>query len=68
MGAEGVGTVLVEVGVTHFVDDRKPEQIRRIGIPAIEIDLSVCRDATSAALEVALSTSQLALTDCTTLA
>jgi len=52
--ADGLGTVLVEVAVTHFVDDRKLKQIRHMGIPALEIDLSMCRDATFAALEVAL--------------
>jgi hypothetical protein len=52
--AEGLGAVLVEVAVTHFVDDLKLEQIKQYGIPAIEIDLSKLRDATFAALEFAL--------------
>jgi hypothetical protein len=52
--AEGLGAVLVEVAVTHFVDERKLDQIERGGIAAIEIDLSTLRDATFAALEVAL--------------
>jgi hypothetical protein len=52
--AEGFGTVLVEVAVTHFVDEHKLGQIRRAGMPAIEINLSMLRDATFEALEVAL--------------
>lgn len=52
--AEGLGTVLVEVAVTHFVDECKLKQIEQEGIAAIEIDLSQFRDATFAALEKAL--------------
>lgn len=52
--AEGMGAVLVEVAVTHFVDERKLQQIEQERIPAIEIDLSKFRDATFAALERAL--------------
>ena len=52
--AEDFGTVLVEVAVTHFVDPPKLAQIRQAGVPAIEIDLSMLRDATFDALEVAL--------------
>jgi hypothetical protein len=52
--AEGLGAVLVEVAVTHFVDERKLQQIAQEGIPAIEIDLSKFRDATFASLEKAL--------------
>lgn len=52
--AAGLGTVLVEVAVTHFVDEHKLGQIRLAGMPAIEIDLSMLRDATFAALEEAL--------------
>jgi hypothetical protein len=40
--------------VTHFVDERKLDQIEMGGIAAIEIDLSTLRDATFAALEVVL--------------
>jgi hypothetical protein len=52
--AEGVGTVLVEVAVTHFVDDYKLDLIEQRGVAAIEIDVSLFRDATFAALETAL--------------
>lgn len=33
-------TIAVEILVTHKVDERKIEEFRRIGLPAIEIDLS----------------------------
>jgi hypothetical protein len=46
--------VLVEVAVTHFVDERKLWQIKQQEVAAIEIDLSMLRDATFAALETAL--------------
>ena len=52
--AEGLGAVLVEVAVTHFVDEHKLDQVEKAGIAAIEIDLSALRDTTFAALEVAL--------------
>lgn len=52
--AQGLGTVLVEVAVTHFVDERKLARIEQAGVAAIEIDLSLFRDATFAALERAL--------------
>lgn len=52
--ADGLGAVLVEVAVTHFVDERKLHEIQQERIPAIEIDLSKFRDATFAALERAL--------------
>ena len=52
--AEGLGPVLVEVAVTHFVGEQKLAQIKDAGVPAIEIDLSTLRDATFEALEVAL--------------
>lgn len=35
--------VLVEVAVTHFVDEEKRAKIRAMGLPAIEIDLSKIR-------------------------
>lgn len=40
--------------MTHFVDEHKLDQIEQAGIAAIEIDLSMLRDATFGALEVAL--------------
>lgn len=49
-----LGTVLVEVAVTHFVDQTKLARIAALGYGAIEIDLSKVRDATFAALETAL--------------
>jgi hypothetical protein len=52
--AEGLGDVLVEIAVTHFVDQYKLGQIKQTGIAAIEIDLSMLRDATFEALELAL--------------
>lgn len=46
------GPLLVEIAVTHFIDDRKREKIKRLGIPTIEIDLSkVARDLDHARLE-----------------
>jgi len=54
VNVEDLGAVLVEVAVTHFVDEHKLDQITQAGIPAIEIDLSAFREATFAALEVAL--------------
>jgi hypothetical protein len=52
--ADGLGIVLVEVAVTHFVDENKMGLIKQSGVPAIEIDLSALREATFEALEVAL--------------
>jgi hypothetical protein len=49
-----LGIVLVEVAVTHFVDQKKLAQIEALGFGAIEIDLSKVRDATFATLEAAL--------------
>jgi hypothetical protein len=39
----GTKWVLVEVAVTHFVDEEKRAKIRAMGLPAIEIDLSKIR-------------------------
>lgn len=52
--AEGIGAVLIEVAVTHFVDEHKLARIEQRGVAALEIDLSMLRDATFAALETAL--------------
>jgi len=52
--ATELGTILVEVAVTHFVDQTKLARIAALGYGAIEIDLSKVRDATFAALETAL--------------
>lgn len=49
-----LGTVLVEVAVTHFVDEIKLARIVEMRVGAIEIDLSTLRDATFSALESAL--------------
>jgi competence CoiA-like predicted nuclease len=35
-----LGRLLVEVAVTHFIDDIKRDKIKSLGIPTIEIDLS----------------------------
>lgn len=34
------GPLLVEIAVTHFIDEAKQEKIRRLGISTVEIDLS----------------------------
>jgi hypothetical protein len=34
------GPLLVEIAVTHFVDEQKRAKLQRLGIPTIEIDLS----------------------------
>ena len=52
--AEGIVAVLIEVAVTHFVDEHKLARIEHRGVAALEIDLSMLRDATFAALETAL--------------
>ena len=31
---------LIEIAVTHFIDETKSEKIKRIGLPVVEIDLS----------------------------
>lgn len=49
-----LGVVLVEVAVTHFVDQVKLARIAALGFGAIEIDLSKVRDATFGSLETAL--------------
>ena len=35
---------LIEVAVTHFVDEEKEQKIKEIGLPLFEIDLSKQRD------------------------
>lgn len=46
-----VGPLLVEVAVTHFIDDVKLEKIKRLGISTVEIDLSkASRDMSGEAL------------------
>jgi hypothetical protein len=46
------GPLLVEIAVTHFIDETKREKIKQLGIPAIEIDLSkVVRDIALPQLE-----------------
>jgi hypothetical protein len=54
VGAEEIGTVLVEVADTHFVDEHNLAQIKLREIAPIEIDLSTLRHATFAALDAAL--------------
>jgi hypothetical protein len=49
--AQGLGTVLVEVAVTRFVDRRKLAQIEQVRVAAIEIDLSLFRVSTTFAPE-----------------
>ncbi len=48
--------VLVEIAVTHFVDDVKLARIQELGVPAVEIDVSALREMSFAALENALFT------------
>jgi hypothetical protein len=48
--------VLVEIAVTHFVDEAKLAFIQAIGLPALEIDLSELRAMNFEALENALFT------------
>jgi len=48
--------VLVEIAVTHFVDDVKLARIRSLGLPAVEIDVSGLREMNFAALRNALFT------------
>jgi hypothetical protein len=38
-----LGKILIEIAVTHFVDEEKLQKIREIGIPAVEFDLSGMR-------------------------
>lgn len=46
------GELLVEIAVTHFVDEAKLTKLARLGISTIELDLSrVARDLTAAELE-----------------
>ena len=48
--------VLVEIAVTHFVDDVKLARIRLLGLPAVEIDVSGLREMNFEALKNALFT------------
>lgn len=54
--AIGTQEVLVEIAVTHFVDDVKLARIQALGLPAVEIDLSELREMNFEALESALFT------------
>lgn len=48
--------VLVEIAVTHFVDDVKLARIRSLGLPGVEIDVSGLREMNFEALENAFFT------------
>lgn len=48
--------ILVEIAVTHFVDDEKLARIKALELPALEIDLSELREVNFATLENALFT------------
>lgn len=50
----GEQKVLVEIAVTHFVDEVKLSRIQALGIPAVEFDLSGLREMNFEALENAL--------------
>lgn len=54
VAAEGLGTVMVEVAVTHFVDATKLDKVAGLGIPLLEIDLSAQRTATFESLREVL--------------
>jgi hypothetical protein len=52
MAVSGERSLLIEIFVTHAIDDTKKNKIRRVGISAIEIDLSnVCRNFSYQQLE-----------------
>lgn len=38
----GENSCIIEIAVTHFVDENKRQKIKDMGLPAIEIDLSEC--------------------------
>lgn len=40
---KGEKECLIEIAVTHFVDEEKKKKIREIGLPMLEIDLSDCK-------------------------
>lgn len=46
--------VLIEIAVTHFVDEEKLARIKVLELPAVEIDVSELREVNFAALESAL--------------
>jgi hypothetical protein len=46
-----LGEVIVEVAVTHFVDELKAKKFRDVGVSAIEIDISSLRGANFSELE-----------------
>lgn len=48
---EHVGTVAIEIAVTHFVDEAKQSAFIDLGLSVVEINLSTMREATFAALE-----------------
>jgi hypothetical protein len=54
VSAIGVGPVLIEIAVTHFVDEEKLQKIRDSQLPAIEIDISDLRAASFDALTTVL--------------
>lgn len=54
--AIGRQEVLVEIAVTHFVDEVKRARIQALGMPAVEFDLSELREMNFDALEIALFT------------
>lgn len=37
---QGEQRVLVEIAVTHFIDEEKQEKIEKLGLPVLEVDLS----------------------------
>lgn len=47
-------TILVEIAVTHFVDDEKFHKLKEIGIPTLEFDLSEFRELSFDSLREAL--------------
>lgn len=55
--AHGFGKTIVEVAVTHFVDEVKLTKLRTLDLPAIEIDVSGLQDTDFEALEQVLFSS-----------
>lgn len=46
--------IAIEIAVTHFVDEAKRDQLKQLRLPALEYDLSACRDLSWDALRDAL--------------
>lgn len=49
--SEDVGTVAIEIAVTHFVDEVKRSVFADLGLAVVEVDLSAMREVTFSVLE-----------------